>query len=236
MSALFESLLWRQQFDAEMHSEALWMDNLKKPEGFFGELIGEYLAQDFYETNMWAIHLLDIQEGEKILEIGFGPGIAVEEVIKTTAASFVGGFDYSELMVAAAKKRNTCAVQEGKVDLRHGNVISPPSFGILFDKCVVINNIMYWPKPIVSLKKVRGMLKPGGFISLVFHREQKQFLAGLCHDEICQYISLLERAGFSDIQVATQALTVERELLKPYQLTALSVRGFSPILSSVPQD
>lgn len=210
----------------------LWYKNLAKPQGLMGQMVGEYLAKENYELNMWAVHTLQIQGGEKILEIGFGPGISIEEIARTTPAEFIAGIDYSELMVTKAKKRNARAVEQGKVDLRHGNVTDLPDFGTTFDKIIVINNIMYWPETIESLRKVRGLLNPNGLITCIIQRSDEMYLKGQCNEEINWYAHCLRMAGFVNVGVFAQPVTLQRKLGQSV-LAGIAIYGFSPVACQV---
>lgn len=205
----------------------IWYQNLAKPQGLMGHLVGEYLAKEFYEINMWAVHTLQVQEGEKLLEIGFGPGVSIEEMVKTTPASFIAGIDYSELMVSKAKKRNAKAVQSGKVDLRHANVTDLPDFGTIFDKVIVINNIMYWPETIESLRKVRNVMNPNGLITCIIQRDDEMYRAGKCTEEINWYLHCLYQAGFVNVGVCAQPVPLERSYGQSI-LAGIAIYGYNP--------
>lgn len=206
----------------------LWYKNLAKPEGLLGHMVGDYLAKEYYEINMWAVHSLQIQDGEKILEIGFGPGVSIEEMDRTTPAGYIAGIDYSELMVAKAKKRNARAVKQGKVDLMHANVTDLPDFDTTFDKVMVINNIMYWPDVIESLRNVRGLMNSHGLITCIIQRNDDMYLNGQCNEEINWYAHCLQMAGFVNVGVFAQPVTLQRKLGQSV-LAGIAIYGFNPV-------
>ena len=53
-----------------------------KPEGLFGKLAGFIMSTrpSNIERSDWGISLLDIQSTDNVLEIGFGPGIAIQKM------------------------------------------------------------------------------------------------------------------------------------------------------------
>jgi hypothetical protein len=53
-----------------------------KPQGFLGRIVGKLMESKGTEKNEWTILLMDIQEDDKVLEIGFGPGVAIELLSK----------------------------------------------------------------------------------------------------------------------------------------------------------
>jgi ubiquinone/menaquinone biosynthesis C-methylase UbiE len=90
------------------------------PEGWLGRLVGMILAIKNRERNAWTISMLEIHPDDQVLEIGFGPGQAIEAVAKLTPKGFVAGIDLSDVMVAQASKRNAVAIRAGRVRLRQG--------------------------------------------------------------------------------------------------------------------
>ena len=46
----------------------------KKPEGFLGSIAGKLMATVGAEKNKWTLFLLNVNNGDNVLEIGFGPG------------------------------------------------------------------------------------------------------------------------------------------------------------------
>lgn len=219
--------------------------NLRKPDGVVGNLVGNYLLTENLKLNLWAVDVLNVQEDERILEIGFGPGTAIQEIIRKTSSVFVAGIDYSELMLTKAKKLNAEAIQAGRLDLRHASVSDLPDFGVVFDKILAVNNIMYWPEQISDLKKVRKALKPGGAILLVLQRSDSLVRAG-CYNIKCEikwYQYCLYEAGFRNIHVTAQPIKKEEKVSStlqklrremgedfesPQDIAAICVSGFNP--------
>src|SRR5215813_4483862 len=54
--------------------------------------------------NRWVVSLLDVQPADQILEIGFGPGLAVAELVRA-GAGHVYGIDHSSVMLRQAASR-----------------------------------------------------------------------------------------------------------------------------------
>ncbi len=77
----------------------------RQPTGPVGRWIGNKMAQQHQPENLWTVNLLDVQPSDHILEVGFGPGIAIKEVARRASQGFVAGIDFSRTMVAAARKR-----------------------------------------------------------------------------------------------------------------------------------
>jgi trans-aconitate methyltransferase len=54
------------------------------------------------QRNRWAVDQLAVRPTDRVLEIGFGPGVAIEALIARVTEGAVHGIDHSELMVRAA--------------------------------------------------------------------------------------------------------------------------------------
>ncbi|MBY0451217.1 MAG: class I SAM-dependent methyltransferase [Cyanobacteria bacterium] len=187
--------------------EAL-LENFAKPEGYIGEFLGDYMLHENYELNVWAAKVINAQKHDHILEIGFGPGIAIQELSKLVPDGRVVGIDYSDLMVVKAKKLNAEAIQKGQVKLLSGSVenLSLSLGEEQFDKIVAVNTAMYWKDTIQTMSKILGHLKPGGTLSIILHRADQSVRDGSCQDEIKWYSDNLYYAGFGSVYVQSQTL------------------------------
>ncbi|MDQ6704227.1 MAG: class I SAM-dependent methyltransferase [Pseudomonadota bacterium] len=116
----------------------------------------------------WVIDLLDVQPSDKMLEVGFGPGVGIQLLTSAAPAGYVAGVDPSKEMVAQATTRNKKAIESGRVDLRHGSVASLPFADNTFDKALAINSMQVWPDTVAGLREMRRVIKPGGEVALGF--------------------------------------------------------------------
>jgi SAM-dependent methyltransferase len=121
------------------------------------------------KRNQWAVALLEVQPQDHILEIGFGPGLAIRELARRATDGFVLGIDYSAVMVRQAAARNRAAVEQGRVELRLGSTLDLRDFSEMFDKALAVNNFGMWSEPEARLKDLRGALRPGGAPSCSRH-------------------------------------------------------------------
>jgi SAM-dependent methyltransferase len=140
------------------------------PRGTAGSVAGWVMAHrpSNRQRNSWAVSLLDVQPTDRVLEIGFGPGLAIAELSRRVGDSgHVYGIDYSEVMLRQASRRNAAAIAAGRVTLTWAPVDQlPPSLGGPFDAILTVNSLGFWPAPAQQLQELRRRLTPGGRIAV----------------------------------------------------------------------
>src|SRR3981081_37103 len=99
------------------------------PRGLAGRLVGWEMAlrPSNRKRNAWAVSLLDVQPSDRVLEIGFGPGIAVREIARRATRGQVVGIDRSAVMRAQAARRHAAAITAGRVSLTVASIDEPPA-------------------------------------------------------------------------------------------------------------
>ena len=139
------------------------------PRGLIGHLVGLIMAYENRARNQWALSLLDIQPTDRILEIGFGPGWAVQEASKIAQDGLVAGVDRSLTMVKQATVRNRIRIKSGHVSLRLGTATEIPFDNGVFNKVYAVNSFHEWDDPMVGLQETRRVLRRGGLLLIVEH-------------------------------------------------------------------
>jgi SAM-dependent methyltransferase len=144
------------------------------PRGMGGRLMGWILANrpSNLERNRWAVELLDVQPGDWVLELGFGPGIALGWLAERAGAGLVVGIERSELMLRQAARRNAEAIHAGRMTLQLADVERLPDLGTGFDRILAVNVAHFWRDPRERISDLRGRLRPGGVLALA---EQPRF-------------------------------------------------------------
>jgi ubiquinone/menaquinone biosynthesis C-methylase UbiE len=114
----------------------------------------------------WTVDLLDIQPDARVLEIGFGPGVAIRYAAERAMRGHVSGIDYSETMLQAARKRNAAGIANGLVDLTKGNVQSLHYPDDSFDCAFSVHCMYFWRDPAAGLREIRRVLRQGGVLAI----------------------------------------------------------------------
>jgi ubiquinone/menaquinone biosynthesis C-methylase UbiE len=164
-----------------------------RPQGVLGRLGGLVMARTNAEFGARVAGLLDVQPGDSVLEVGFGPGVVVGRLSDLASAGRVAGVDPSREMVAQARARNAAAIRSGRVDLRHGSVESLPFGPGDFDKALAVNSMQVWPDRATGLREIGRVLRPGGKVALGFTPYSGQPKEGL--------MELLTAAGFAQVRL-----------------------------------
>lgn len=179
-----------------------------QPHGIGGRAAGWVMAKrgSNRERNVWAVGLLDVQAQDRVLEIGFGPGIAIQEFARRATSGLVVGVDHSEVMVQQARKRNAAAVSAGRVDLRLGSADALPAFDAPFDKILAVNSLMFWDDPVARLKELHDLLRPGGQLAIAYQPRGPGSTDEVAARTGRQIEAHLTEIGFTEVRVETLAL------------------------------
>ena len=135
---------------------------LKKPSGEFAKRIGEKMDSINETLYDFVIDEMELNDHERILEIGFGTGKFFNKLFSKANGLQVNGIDYSEEMVESAKKFNQSAISLCKLNIKLGNSNNIGFEDNSFDKVFCNNVIYFWKKPNRHLKEIYRVLKPGG--------------------------------------------------------------------------
>ncbi len=173
-----------------------------KPSGVGGRIVGLIIANrpSNRERTFRTIDLLDIQSGDRVLEIGFGPGLGIAQAARLAVNGKVVGIDHSPLMVTRASGRNAVSIDQGRVELHAGSVAEMMCFSFPFDKAFAVNVHMFWADRMSALANVKFALKPGGTFALTFQPRNARATNQDAADEGRKLEAELGSAGFVDIR------------------------------------
>jgi len=86
----------------------------------------------------WAVEQLDVQPGDRILELGCGHGVAVGLICERLDGGSVTAVDRSPKMIAAAERRNAAHVSAGRARLLAAEVQGADLGEERFDKVLAV--------------------------------------------------------------------------------------------------
>lgn len=107
---------------------------------------------------------------------GIGPGRPDDQTFEVRGQAVVDriagqGVDFSDTMLAIAKRKNKRHIRAGKVRLHLGDFDAMPFDGRRFDTTITVSNVYFWPQPEATMAKIAGLLRPGGRLAVGFHEK-----------------------------------------------------------------
>jgi ubiquinone/menaquinone biosynthesis C-methylase UbiE len=181
-----------------------------------------YAGRDIVNRRRLVRAALAAAPGERILDIGCGPGFYEAELVEEvgTGGSIVG-VDASPDMLALARQR--CR-DYPNVEFLEGAATSPPVEDATFDGAVCVQVLEYVPDATAALAAMQRALKPGGrivvwdtdFATMSWYssdpermgRVLKAYDDHLVHPSLPQTLSArLRAAGFDDVRVTGHCFT-----------------------------
>lgn len=178
------------------------------PTGFLGSIAGSIMATrtSNLERNVWAISLLNLRSTDRVLEIGFGPGLAIQKMSDVVTEGVVWGIDHSHIMFERASVRNRDGLKNGRVKLLLGSVASAQFLVGRVDRILDINSLQFWESPVEDLRVLRTYLAPGGTIAVV-HQPRKPGSSDEDTDRAgIRFADYLAKAGFSDVSILKKSM------------------------------
>ena len=137
---------------------------LRRPEGPAGRITGHAMRFANARANACAVTALDPRPGERIVEIGCGPGHALRHLLAADVTA-VTGIDHSAEMLDQAARRNAPAVAVGYLRLLHGDFTRLPLADASVEAVLAVN-VAYFMKDAGALAEARRVLVPGGRLVL----------------------------------------------------------------------
>lgn len=180
---------------------------LCQPSGLFGKFImADSLNKHNEKMNHFAVERLDIQPTDKVLDIGFGGGVTIEEMLKTIDTGKIYGVDFSQVMVEQAKHKFKPEIESDKVSIEFGDVKQLPFTECTFNKICTVNTIYFWDEPLANLKEIKRVLKSDGKLVIGIRSADKmkelpvtQYNFRLYNPEAVK--DLLVKAGFTNVLI-----------------------------------
>ena len=175
----------------------------KQPQGALGIVTGHIMARrpSNIERNHWTLQLLDLQPDDRLLEVGFGPGIAIAEAARQITDGLIVGIDHSDVMLKQASKRNAEAIASGQVELHIGTLKDLPPYPQRFTKMCSANVVQFWQEPAASFAKLRSILVEGGVLATTYMPRHGHATSADALSKANEIVKHLESAGFKNIRI-----------------------------------
>jgi trans-aconitate methyltransferase len=175
------------------------------PHGTLGRLAGWIMAhrESNRERNRWTVDLLCLQPADRVLEIGYGPGLAIAYAAERASRGQVVGLDHSRLMQSQASARNAQAIRAGRVDLRLGGFAALADLPGQFDKVFAVNVFQFLPDRPQALRALRSVMNAGALLAVTYMPRRVNAASGGTEEFAARMRAEMAEAGFGDVRVAT---------------------------------
>lgn len=187
--------------------DALMRDRIvpqfKLPHGLFGHLAGVIMANrpSNRARNVWTVQLLDCRPDDTVLEIGSGPGLALEGCLEAVPSGRVVGIDHSRAMIAQAGRRLRPALRDGRLALHIGGVELLSGWEQTFDRVLSVNVVQFLPDPDEAFTQIFAVLKPGGRAATTYMPRGRNPTREDALRMAKRVARAKEGAGFTDVRI-----------------------------------
>jgi SAM-dependent methyltransferase len=146
------------------------------PRGTAGRLVGHLMARGNRGFNAWVVNQLGERERSpesemRIVELGPGPGVGLEEALLVFPTASFWGIDPSREMLAQCRKRNLEQVTDGRLVLLQGGTDLLAGLAPV-DLVMAVHVLYFWHQPELELARIRDVLRPGGALGLGYRLRQ----------------------------------------------------------------
>lgn len=177
----------------------------KNPRGLGGMIVT--LIQNVANRQLYraAVSEVNMSEGEKLLDIGYGNGYLLKQLYKKMPVDMYG-IDISEDAIKMATKKNKKADINNQLHLSVGDCCDLTYEADIFDAVTSINTIYFWSDTVRGLSEIKRVLKPGkSFYNVVISKEHLDKISftqiGYKKFEQEELVSLGEQAGFATVEI-----------------------------------
>ncbi|WP_409270328.1 class I SAM-dependent methyltransferase [Neobacillus sp. SCS-31] len=172
------------------------------PRGFLGKIAGKVMYFENKKINDWTISQLSILNGQRVLEIGFGPGYAIGTIAERFPDCLIEGIDFSLKMKQETEKKHDHLLKAGKLKLWRDEISSFEFSKEKYDRIFSVNNFPLWKNPQETISKIATSLKPGGRIAITVQPREKGDTDDTARDLEKKLKNDLKSAGLQSISIS----------------------------------
>lgn len=146
---------------------------------------------------------LNPQSGDKIFEIGYGPGLGINMLARHYKGCKIYGVDFSSLMYEIAAKRNKSSITDNIVKLYKGDLLTIDVGNDKYDKIFCVNVIYFWDDLYQVFDRIYSILNDNGLFCIFMEHEanlnKMQFAENFKKYTIDEVETVLKKTGFNQI-------------------------------------
>jgi cyclopropane fatty-acyl-phospholipid synthase-like methyltransferase len=147
------------------------------------------------------VDLLRLRPGDRVLEIGCGPGLAVALAAAKATKGKIIGIDHSPIMIRQAEMRNRQAIEDGRVELIVGGIDRLERRIDPFDKIFSVNVVQFLASRAAFFTQAFDMLKPAGALATTYKPRSKGATRADAMRVADECVTHMTAAGFESIRI-----------------------------------
>ena len=171
----------------------------QKPSGLVGRAITKIWSFYFKKLSLWAIKQTTISGNYRILEIGYGGGSTIKNLLALNKHLEVHGIDISKESYRTAQRVHSDSIRKGSVQLKIGNVENIPYQNNYFDRVFAIQTHIFWKDIKKSFQEVYRVMSSNSTLIIASEKEKINYHM-TDYRTSHEFIQLLTSIGFSKIE------------------------------------
>jgi tRNA A58 N-methylase Trm61 len=153
----------------------------------------------------WAVEALSVEPGDRVLEIGGGPGVAASLVCDRLDRGSLLLIDRSATTIERTRRRNPEHVASGRLALNTVDVADFDPGEARFNKVFALNVNVFWTTPATEeLARIRRALDHDGRLFLFFGTPS----AARARQVVGRVVDALRTNGFAEPQLISRSATL----------------------------
>ena len=179
-------------------------EQFARPHGWAARPMAMLLNAANRGLNHATVAALELQPGERVLDIGFGGGVGLREALRRVGDSGSAvGVELSSDLIQRGRSAFRRDLAAGRLELLEGTVDAIPVEDGRFDAAYTINTVYFWSDVPRGLGEILRVLGPGGrFVLAVQHRAMRgnQRYGGYETPPVEELEELVRVAGFGQVE------------------------------------
>ncbi|MCL7988196.1 class I SAM-dependent methyltransferase [Sphingobacterium sp. lm-10] len=141
---------------------------LRCPDGRHGVQIGDNMNETNRNMTLQTLEALHLADGDQVLELGYGNGGHLENLLQAASGLSYVGVDISQTMQAEAKRINAELIKQHPVcfDCYDGQAL--PYADQSFHKIFTVNTLYFWADPTAMLLELARVAQQEAVLAITF--------------------------------------------------------------------
>lgn len=171
----------------------------QKPSGLIGRVITKIWSFYFKKLSLWAIKQTTISDNYRILEISYGGGSTIKNLLALNKNLEIHGIDISKESYRTAQRVHSDSIRKGSVQLKIGNVENMPYQNNYFDRIFAIQTHIFWKDIKKSFQEVYRVMSSNSTLIIASEKEKIHYHM-TDYRTSHEFSQLLTSIGFSKIE------------------------------------